>query len=88
MKALTIANILFALVIAAGVVSAKADGDKNRESSPILPIGDNDCYYVVPDGIDLSQCEAVAAPNQSQVVYFCTALTPDDGGVTVFCQDD
>ena len=85
MKTLTIANIAFAAIIAAGVLQARADGDRNRNASPILPPGENECVYTIPQGIDLDDCALVESPDHSQVVFFCDGL---EGSVTVICDND
>ena len=81
----------FLLTLALGFalsLSAQADGDRNREASPILPEGDNDCFYTVPSGINLTSCTLLTSPDHSQVVYFCEGLIPSDGdGIYVFCDN-
>jgi hypothetical protein len=78
--------ILFMTAMAVIIASAiaQADGDKRREGSPILPPGDNTCYYTLPDGIDLDTCDAVTSPDHSQVLFFCDGLV---GDVIVICGD-
>ena len=82
---LWIVNIIFFMLFIAAVSSAKADGDRNRMASPILPPGENTCVYTIPDGIDLDDCIRVESPDHSQVVFFCDGL---DGDVTVICNED
>ena len=75
---------IFVSMLLIGLVSAvHADGDKNRKASPILPTGENDCIYTVPEGIDVSNCTRIDSPDHSQVIYFCDGL----GSITVICSD-
>ena len=85
MKVINITNIVLAAIVMAGVVSARADGDRNRNASPILPPGENECVYTIPEGIDLDDCARVESPDHSQVVFFCDGL---EGSVTVICAND
>ena len=85
MKVINITNIVLAAIVMAGVVSARADGDRNRNASPILPPGENECVYTIPEGIDLDDCTRIESPDHSQVVFFCDGL---EGSVTVICDND
>ena len=85
MKVINITNIILAAIIMVGVVSARADGDRNRNASPILPPGENECVYTIPEGIDLDDCTRIESPDHSQVVFFCDGL---EGSVTVICDND
>ena len=85
MKAINIANTVLAVFVVSGIALARADGDRNRNASPILPPGENACVYTVPEGIDLEDCTRVESPDHSQVVFFCDGL---EGDITVICQED
>lgn len=60
-------------------------GGKHRTASPVLPSGEVDCIYTVPDGIDLSSCALLTAPDQSQQAFICSALVPTEDSITVIC---
>ena len=85
MKVINVTNIVLAAIVMVGVVSARADGDRNRNASPILPPGENECVYTIPEGIDLDDCTRIESPDHSQVVFFCDGL---EGSVTVICDND
>ena len=78
-------TLAWASLMVAGT-PAFAEGGKNREASPILPPGDVECVYAAPTGIDLSLCTLQSAPDQSQQVFFCEALVPEEGSIIVLCE--
>ena len=50
-------------------LSVTAGGDKNRTANPI--IGDGNCIYEAPSGLDLNKCDLMVASETGQITYLC-----------------